>query len=346
MSQPVRWRNHKGMVKRLLIYIICALAFAAPIKAEEEELDVSKLIFEHLGDSYEWHITKGAVIPLPCILIGEEGVDVFMSDKLEHGASYKGYHIAEEGDHEGKIVNAAGERPFDISITKNVLELLIVCTLLCSVVLGLARWYRKNGSRKAPGGFVGMMEAVIDFIDKDVAKESIGHGYEKFSPYLMTVFLFILTSNLLGLIPVFPGGANLTGNIAVTLTCAVTAFIAINCFAPKGYYKSIFWPDVPIFLKAPLPIMPTIEFIGVFTKPFSLTVRLFANIMAGHIIILALTSVVFVTAKMGTAMCASMTAVSVLFCIFMNCLELLVAFIQAYVFTILTANFIGLAHDE
>ena len=338
--------NHKGMVKRLLIYIICALAFAAPIRAEEEELDVSKLIFEHLGDSYEWHITKGAVIPLPCILIGEGGVDVFMSDKLEHGATYKGYHIAEGGDHEGKIVNSAGERPFDISITKNVLELFIVCFLLCSVVLGLARWYRKNGYKKAPGGFVGMMEAVIDFIDKDVAKESIGHGYEKFSPYLMTVFLFILTSNLLGLIPVFPGGANLTGNIAVTLTCAVTAFIAINCFAPKGYYKSIFWPDVPIFLKAPLPIMPTIEFIGVFTKPFSLTVRLFANIMAGHIIILALTSVVFVTAKMGTAMCASMTAVSVLFCIFMNCLELLVAFIQAYVFTILTANFIGLAHDE
>ena len=312
----------------------------------DEGLDVSKLIFEHLGDSYEWHIVEGAVIPLPCILIGEQGVDVFMSNKLEHGATYQGYHIAEEGDYEGKIVNAAGERPFDISITKNVLELFIVCTLLCSVVLGLARWYRKNGSKKAPGGFVGMMEAVIDFIDKDVAKESIGHGYERFSPYLMTVFLFILTSNLLGLLPVFPGGANLTGNIAVTLTCAVSAFIAINFFAPKGYYKSIFWPDVPIFLKAPLPIMPTIEFIGVFTKPFSLTVRLFANIMAGHIIILALTSVVFVTAKMGTAMCASMTAVSVLFSIFMNCLELLVAFIQAYVFTILTANFIGLAHDE
>ncbi len=332
-------------MKKLLIYIICVFGFAAPMRAEEE-LDVSKLIFEHLGDSYEWHIVEGAVIPLPCILIGEQGVDVFMSNKLEHGATYQGYHIAEEGDYEGKIVNAAGERPFDISITKNVLELFIVCTLLCSVVLGLARWYRKNGSKKAPGGFVGMMEAVIDFIDKDVAKESIGHGYERFSPYLMTVFLFILTSNLLGLLPVFPGGANLTGNIAVTLTCAVSAFIAINFFAPKGYYKSIFWPDVPIFLKAPLPIMPTIEFIGVFTKPFSLTVRLFANIMAGHIIILALTSVVFVTAKMGTAMCASMTAVSVLFCIFMNCLELLVAFIQAYVFTILTANFIGLAHDE
>ncbi|MBQ6750678.1 MAG: F0F1 ATP synthase subunit A [Bacteroidaceae bacterium] len=330
---------------RLLIYIICVLGFAAPIKAEEN-LDVSKLIFEHLGDSYEWHITEGAVIPLPCILVNKSGVDVFLSNKLEHGATYKGYHIAEEGDHEGKIVNAAGERPFDISITKNVLELFIVSFLLCSVVLGVARWYKKNGYKKAPSGFVGMIEVLIEFLDKDVAKESIGHGYEKFSPYLMTVFLFILTSNLLGLLPVFPGGANLTGNIAVTLTCAVTAFIAINFFAPKSHFKEIFWPDVPIFLKVPLPIMPTIEFIGLFTKPFSLTVRLFANIMAGHIIILALTSLIFVTAQMGSGMCASMTVVSVLFCIFMNCLEMLVAFIQAYVFTILTANFIGLAHSE
>ena len=315
-------------------------------QVEEKQIDVSSLIFEHLGDSYEWHIVKGAVIPLPCILIDQQGINLFLSDKLQHGANYKGYHIASNGQHKGKIVDNAGERPFDISITKNVLELFIVCIILCSVILGLARWYKKNGCKKAPGGFVGMMEAVIDFLDKDVAKESIGHGYERFSPYLMTVFLFILTSNLLGLIPIFPGGANLTGNIAVTLTCALTAFIAINCFAPKAYFKGIFWPDVPIFLKAPLPIMPTIEFIGLFTKPFSLTVRLFANIMAGHIIILALTCIIFVTAQMGSTMSASMTAVSVLFCIFMNCLELLVAFIQAYVFTILTANFIGLAHDE
>jgi len=318
------------------------------MRASEEEgkVDIPGIIFGHIGDSYEWHIAEGAVIPLPCILIGDGGVDVFMSDKLEHGQTYKGYHIADEGDYAGKIVTAEGVRPFDISITKNVLELLIVCVLLCWGVLGVAGWYRKNGYRKAPGGFVGVMEAVVNFIDKDVAKASIGHGYERFSPYLLTVFLFILTSNLLGLIPVFPGGANLTGNIAVTLTCAVTAFIAINFFAPKEYYKSIFWPDVPMFLKAPLPIMPAIEFIGVFTKPFSLTIRLFANIMAGHIIILALTCIVFVTAQMGAAICAPMTVVSVLFCIFMNCLELLVAFIQAYVFTILTANFIGLAHNE
>lgn len=336
-------------MKKSLYVMACAIiAFALPCRAEggAEEVNIPAIIFEHLGDSYEWHIAEGAVIPLPCILIGEQGVDVFMSDKLKHGATYKGYHIAKGGEHEGKIVNGAGARPFDISITKNVLEVFFVCILLCSVVLGLARWYRKNGYKKAPGGFVGMMEAVIDFVDKDVAKESIGHGYEKFSPYLLTVFLFILASNLLGLVPVFPGGANLTGNIAVTLTCATTAFIAINVFAPKGYYKSIFWPNVPTFLKVPLPIMPTIEFIGIFTKPFSLTVRLFANIMAGHIIILALTCVVFATAQMGTAMCASMTVVSVLFCIFMNGLELLVAFIQAYVFTILTANFIGLARRE
>ncbi|MBQ9666988.1 MAG: F0F1 ATP synthase subunit A [Bacteroidaceae bacterium] len=321
---------------------------ALPCMAEEEDgkVDIPEIIFGHLGDSYEWHIAGDAVLHLPCIVVGKGGVDVFMSDKLEEGKEYKGYHIAQDGDYAGKIVTADGVRPFDISITKNVLELFIVCILLCSVVLGVASWYRKNGYKKAPGGFVGMMEAVVNFIDKEVAKASIGHGYEKFSPYLLTVFLFILTSNLLGLLPIFPGGANLTGNIAVTLTCAVTAFIAINFFAPKEYYKSIFWPNVPIFLKAPLPIMPAIEFIGVFTKPFSLTIRLFANIMAGHIIILALTSIIFVTAQMGAAICAPMTIVSVLFCIFMNCLELLVAFIQAYVFTILTANFIGLAHNE
>ena len=335
-------------MKRFLYIIICVFGMALPGMAEEEggKVDIPEIIFGHLGDSYEWHIAGDAVLHLPCIVVGKGGVDVFMSDKLEEGKEYKGYHIAQDGDYAGKIVTADGVRPFDISITKNVLELFIVCILLCLVVLGVASWYRKNGCKKAPGGFVGMMEAVVNFIDKDVAKASIGHGYERFSPYLLTVFLFILTSNLLGLLPIFPGGANLTGNIAVTLTCAVTAFIAINFFAPKEYYKSIFWPNVPIFLKAPLPIMPAIEFIGVFTKPFSLTIRLFANIMAGHIIILALTSIIFVTAQMGAAICAPMTIVSVLFCIFMNCLELLVAFIQAYVFTILTANFIGLAHNE
>ena len=334
------------MKRVIYILFFSMLSFAFPGHAAEakEELNVSELIFGHLGDAYEWHIAGRLAIPLPCILYSSErGLDVFMSDKLEGGKEFCGYHIDAES---GKIVNRAGVRPFDISITKNVLELFIVCFILCSVVLGLAAWYKRNGYQKAPGGFIGMMEAVINFIDQDVSKANIGHGYERFTPYLATVFLFILTCNLLGLIPVWPGGANLTGNIAVTMTLAICSWIAINFFAPKEYFKSIFWPDVPTFLKAPLPIMPAIECIGVFTKPFSLTIRLFANIFAGHTIILALTCIIFVTWQTSAFVGAPMTIVSVLFCIFMNCLELLVAFVQAYVFTLLTASFIGLAHNE
>ncbi len=334
---------------RRYLYILLLTLMALPAmasghaEAEEGKVDIKEIIFGHLSDSYEWHIAGDVALHLPCILYSSEsGLKVFMSDKLEGGEEYEGYHIDPES---GKIVNAAGVRPFDISITKNVLELFFVCFLLCTVILSCAHWYRKNGYKKAPGGFVGMIETIVNFIDKQVAQASIGVGYERFSTYLLTIFFFILTCNLLGLVPIFPGGANLTGNIAVTLTCAITAFIAINFFAPKEYYKSIFWPHVPLGLKL-IPLMPTIEFIGVFTKPFALTVRLFANIMAGHIIILALTSVIFVGWQQGAIMGGNMTVVSVAFCIFMNCLELLVAFIQAYVFTILTANFIGLAQHE
>ena len=183
-------------------------------------------------------------------------------------------------------------------------------------------------------------------MDNEVAKDSIGEGYGRFSPYLLTVFFFILTCNLFGLFPVFPGGANLTGNISITIVLAISAFIAINFFASKAYYKDIFWPHVPLFLKAPVPLMPAIEFIGVFTKPFALCIRLFANIFAGHTVILALTSLIFITVSMGVAINTGMTIVAVLFGIFMNCMELFVAVLQAYVFTILTATFIGMAQNE
>jgi F-type H+-transporting ATPase subunit a len=338
-------------MKRVLYILLLILGYAAGASAAEgnaepkdSQLNVKDIIMGHIGDAYEWHIAGNAVIPLPCILYSsDKGLDVFMSNRLEGGESYNGYHIDQAS---GKIVNEAGVRPFDISITKNVLQLFIVCILLCSVILSLAAWYKRNGYDKAPGGFVGMMEAVIDFLDQDVAKANIGHGYEKFSPYLGTIFFLILTCNLLGLIPIFPGGANLTGNIAVTMTLAIASWIAINFFAPKAYFKSIFWPEVPVFLKAPLPIMPAIEFIGVFTKPFSLTIRLFANIFAGHAIILSLTCIIFVAWQSGAVLGLPMTILSVLFSIFMNCLELLVAFVQAYVFTLLTASFIGLAQNE
>ncbi len=315
-------------------------------QAEEvrgEKMDVKEIIFGHLADAYEWHVVEGVVLPLPCILYSEEqGFDVFLSDKLEHGEEYRGYHIDAES---GKIVNKAGVRPLDISVTKNVAELFLVCLIVCSVVLSLAFWYRRHGYLSAPGGFLGMVESIILFVDEDIAKASIGHGYQFFSRYLISIFLFILTCNLLGLLPVFPGGANLTGNIAVTLMLAVTSWLAVNVFAPKAYFKEIFWPKVPLALKA-IPLMPTIEFIGVFTKPFSLTVRLFANIMAGHIIILSLTSIVFIMWQVGDLLGFIMNFVSLAFIIFMNCLEILVAFLQAYVFTVLTANFIGMAQHE
>ena len=220
--------------------LLCVLMFLAGVamcsyageeKPEKNELDVPGVIFGHLGASYEWHIADGAVIHLPCIVYDiDKGLTVFSSSKLKNGGGYAGYHLDAMS---GKIVNENGERPFDISITKNVLQLFIVCVLLCAVVIGLTVWYKRNGYEKAPGGFVGAMEAVFDFVDKDIDKARIGHGYEKFSPYLGTVFLFILTCNLLGLIPVFPGGANLTGNIAVTMMLSVATWIAVNFFAPK-----------------------------------------------------------------------------------------------------------------
>lgn len=246
----------------------------------------------------------------------------------------------------GKVVekNSAGEevRPMDFSLTKNVCGLFLSCGLLLFIVLRTAHWYKKHPN-EAPGGFIGLMEMAISYIQDGVIKEAIGKEYKPFSSYLLTVFFFILINNLIGIIPVFPGGANITGNIAVTGVLALCTFIAVNLFATKAYWKEIFWPKAPIYLKLPLPIMPFVEFFGVFTKPFALMIRLFANIMAGHTIILALTCLIFITATMGVAVNFGMTIVSVLFCAFMNCLELLVACLQAYIFTLLSANYIGLA---
>ena len=173
-----------------------------------------------------------------------------------------------------------------------------------------------------------------------------GANYRRFAPYLLTVFFFIFVNNLMGLIPFFPGGANVTGNIAVTLVLAVATFLAVNLFGTRHYWKDIFWSDVPTWLKVPIPIVPLIELVGIFTKPFALMIRLFANMMAGHAVILILTCVIFVTAGSGVAVNSSMTTVSVLLTVFMNCLELLVAYLQAYVFTMLSAVFIGLAQEH
>lgn len=316
-----------------------------------EELDVNELVFGHIGDAYEWHIvTLGETelsIPLPVIVKSSTGWHMFSSSRLEEG-EYEGLYIAKGGAYDGKIVerNDAGEevRPFDISITKNVLGLFINSALLLVIMMSCVRWYKKHPVEQgAPKGGVGMIEALVLMVYDDVIKGCIGEDYKRYAPYLLTAFFFVLVNNLMGLVPIFPGGANVTGNIAVTLILAICTFIFTNVFGTKEYWKEIFWPDVPTWLKAPVPMMPLIEFFGIFTKPFALMIRLFANIMAGHAAILSLIAIIFITAKVGPVINGSMTAVAVIFGIFMDALEVLVAFIQAYVFTMLSAVFIGLS---
>lgn len=340
----------------LLLALVCP-EISGRADNDAAEIDVGEILFGHISDSYGWHITdwngSHVSIPLPCIVRSSTGWHVFMSSKLEHGHEYEGLFIAEEGRYEDKIVErgTGGElvRPFDISITKNVASLMFTAVLLIIIVLSTARWYRKHDTAQegAPGGFAGLMELMIMMVNDEIIKPSVGEKhYRKYAPYLLTAFFFIFVCNLLGLVPFFPGGANVTGNIAVTMMMALFTFIAINVFADKHYWKEIFWPDVPLFLKFPIPIMQTIELFGVISKPFSLMVRLFANIMAGHMMVLGLVSVIFVTVKLGPVINGSMTVIAMVFGLVINCLELLVAFIQAYVFTMLSAVFIGMAHQE
>ena len=335
----------------LLLPLLLFLPQAPAMAQEEEGLDMEEYLFGHISDAYEWHIAtlngKEIAIPLPCIVF-DHGIHVFSSEELAHGATHEGLRIAAKGEpNEGKIVRASdGSRPFDISITKNVLGLIFDSILLVVLILMCARWYRRHDVLKeAPTGLAGLLEPVIVMIEQDVIKDAVGPEYRKYSPYLLTAFFFILINNLMGIFPIFPGGANITGNIAVTLVLALFTFFMVNLFGNKHYWKEILWPDVPLFLKA-IPIMPAIEIIGMFTKPFSLMIRLFANMLAGHIMLLSTIAVIFLTAKMGPVLNGSLSFVSVLFGIFLDCLELLVAFIQAYVFTMLSSVFIGLAHQH
>lgn len=351
-------------IKNILLALLL-IVVAQPVLAEEAKkeagakLDVKELILDHLGDSYEWHITDtsdgGHVsIPLPVIVKGERsGWNVFMSSAFHHGtAEHNGFYIASEGKYKGKIVekNESGEeiRPWDISITKNAAGLIVSSIILMTLILSVARWYRKRekeGRHEAPKGFIGLMEMLIMSVNDDIIRPCVGKNYRKFAPYLLTAFFFIFLNNLLGLIPIFPFGANLTGNTAITLVLALFTFVIVNVFGSKEYWREIFWPDVPMWLKIP-PIMPLIELVGVLTKPFALMIRLFANIFAGHSIVLGLMCLIFVTAGGGAVMTGSMTVVSVLMTVFIFVVELLVAYIQAYVFTMLSAVFIGLAQVE
>ena len=321
-------------------------------ETEGEKINIPEIVLEHLSDSYEWHIAsyegKHISIPLPIIVrsssTGEWYVctahslpEQFFFDETHHGKIYE------------KLPDGTRERPLDLSITKTVTQIWIVVIVLIAIFLSCAKWYKTRDEKsEAPGGFVGMIEMFVMTIHDDLIKPSVGENhYKPYAPYLLTVFFFIFTTNIIGLIPIFPGGANVTGNINITLFLAVCTMLAINLFGNKEYWKEIFWPEVPLFLKAyPAPVMPLIELFGVFTKPFALMIRLFANMMAGHAVILSFTCVIFLGWSMGVGYGLGLNIFSIIMLLFMNCLEVLVAFVQAYVFTMLSAVFIGLAHKE
>lgn len=339
----------------LAFLLLPVFSFGEEMEQPGEEPSVKEIVLEHISDSYEWHITKIAgkdiAVPLPVILRSKTtGWHSFSSDRLHGGAVYEGFQIAPAGQYKGKIVETGGDgsqvRPLDLSLTKTAAALMVSSLAVVLIILLTARWYRRHDSLKeAPKGFAGLIEMLIMSVVDGIIEPCIGKNYKKFAPYLLTVFFFIFVNNILGLIPIFPAGGNVTGNISITLVLAVATFLVVNIFGTKTYWKEILWPDVPVWLKAPAPIMPVIEIVGMFTKPFALMIRLFANIMAGHSVILIITCIIFVTVKLGAAVNTSMTAISVILTIFMSFLELLVAYIQAYVFTMMSSVFIGLAQE-
>lgn len=319
--------------------------------AQEEKLDLKETIFEHLGDGYGWEVpfNHHKRIPLPVIVVASDGLHVFSSSKLHKGEEFVDgnavFKLADSGDYKGKVVEIVDGKeikPWDFSVTKNVAAIIIGCAVVLLLCLSLARFEKKNPYR-TPRGVNGAFEALVEFIYNGVIKGTLKEDAPRFAPYLLTVFMFIFFMNLLGLIVVFPGGANVTGNIAVTMVLALLTFFITNFAGTKVYWKEILWPDVPLWLKCPLPIMQIIEIFGIFTKPAALTVRLFANMMGGHMIVLVLTLLIFIFGAMGVAVASGTAVISILFSVFMLLVDVLVSFIQAYVFTMLSTIFISLA---
>lgn len=332
----------------------CVTAYS---KEPEEKQDgegkfkASSFILEHIADSHEWHILtkkngESVAIYLPVILYEKErGFNAFSSKRLAHGNVYKGFRLEEEGELKGRIVtvdeagNADEENlPLDFSMTKTVVALLSSAIIGLILFISLARSYKKTGISH-PKGMQSFLEPVILFVRDDIAGPNLGHKADKYMPYLLTAFFFIMINNLMGLIPFPPPfGANVTGNIAITFVLATFTFLITQFSGNKSHWRHVFaTPGVPVWL---LPIMIPVEIIGLISKPFALMIRLFANITAGHIIVLSLICLIFIFNSLAVA------PVSILFVIFMDCMELLVAFLQAYIFTLLSALFISLAVEE
>ncbi|PUZ22076.1 ATP synthase F0 subcomplex A subunit [Chitinophaga costaii] len=337
-------------------------------KEGSKKIDAKELLLGHVKDSHEWHFFSvgsfHATIPLPVILYSAaKGTTTFSSDKLEDGeTSYNGFrqvnsayrqehHLDEATYPDGKIIavdnnnNPTGEKIYDWSITKNITCMILAAILLLWIMISVANTYKANGAKKAPKGLQGVLEPVIIFMRDEVVKPNIpGKQAERFAPFILTLFFFILINNLLGLLP---GSANVTGNIAVTAALAIISFIAILISTNRHFWGHIFNPPVPFGVKL---ILAPVELIGVFTKPISLMIRLFANMLAGHIIILSIIALVFIFGAMNKIAGYGFLPVTIIFNLMMMCLELLVAFIQAFIFATLTAVFIGQsmegAHDD
>ncbi len=344
--------------------------------AEKEEFNVGEMIMHHIKDAHEWHIAGpehgGISIYLP-IILHDNGFKVFSSKYFYHGketevqgkdsVTYtymegvgpaKGYALYHEeiykldkiGTFNGQPVynlKFHGEHPHnasptDLSITKNVASLLFGSLLILLIMFAVARFYRKNGA-VAPKGIAKFLEPIIVMVRDDIAKANIDkHKYHKYVPYLLTIFFFIWINNMLGLIPIIPGGANLTGNITITLFLAFCTLLVTVFSGNKNYWGHIFWmPGIPVPMKI---FMIPIELIGILTKPFALMIRLFANITAGHIIVLALISIIFINKNIAWA------GLSVPMALFISVLEILVAFLQGFLFAMLSALFIGAAVEE
>ncbi|MFZ4770179.1 MAG: F0F1 ATP synthase subunit A [Ferruginibacter sp.] len=306
---------------------------------KEEKLDPAKIIMNHIKDAHEFHFFSvgdfHATIPLPVILYSPtKGFSMFSSANFEHGHTiYNGY-----SSNEGVIAAADGTVVYDFSITKNVVQMILALLVLVLLMTGIAKKYKNGyGVTTAPKGWQNAIEPVITFVRDDVAKPNLGHKANKYLPYLLTVFFFILINNLFGLIP---GAANVTGNTAFTMVLGIISLIVILFSTNAHFWGHIFWPPgVPIYVKV---ILIPIELLGVLViKPAALIIRLFANMVAGHIIILSFISLIFIFGAMSKVAGFGFSPISILFTVFIYFIELLVAFIQAFIFTNLTAVFIG-----
>lgn len=332
-----------------LLFIVFPLISTANEEESHEGFNTVEYIFDHVNDSHEWHfLTVGEhhiSIPLPVILHSKQsGWHVFSSNKFHHAEEGFPFYLNADGKVIEKLEDGMELAPLDLSLTKTILGALIVSFLMLFFLIKGARMAKTNEG-KAPKGVLNVVEMLVLFVRDEIAKPFAGKKYKKLLPYLLTLFTFVLLANVIGLI--LPLGLNVTGNIAVTLTLATITFLITSFNGNKHYWAHVVNPPVPIYMKLPVPLMPLIEFAGIFIKPIVLMIRLFANMLAGHMIVAVLIGLIFLMSSVLSPFVGAGTSlISIAFSIFMVLLDLLVSFIQAYIFTLLSAMYFGMATDD